>query len=360
MRIAFYAPLKPPNHAVASGDREMARLLIKTLEYAGHTVDVASELRAFLPEPNAEELDSLQVRATDEIGQIENRWRDGLRPDLWFTYHPYYKSPDLLGPAFARRHNIPYVTAEASLSGRRNIGAWAQTQAIVAAGVRQAAVNICLTGRDRDGLAEIVPGARLERMLPFIEIPVMPATTHDGRRLACVAMMRAGDKFESYRMLAAALRRIDVLQWTLTIIGDGPAGAEVRRLFEGFDPKRVDFRGALPKADIPEILSACGVYVWPGCGEAYGLAYLEAQSTGLPVVAQASAGVPEVVVDGRTGILTAGGDVDAYAQAIARLLGDDAERQRLSDNARRFVRDERSLETAAHRLAEILPHTGHA
>ena len=47
MRIAFYAPMKPPNHPVPSGDRRMARLLIRALDLAGHEVSVASRLRSW-------------------------------------------------------------------------------------------------------------------------------------------------------------------------------------------------------------------------------------------------------------------------------------------------------------------------
>ena len=72
-------------------------------------------------------------------------WSNGRAPDLWFCYHPYYKAPDLIGPALSRQFGLAYVTAEASYSARRNIGAWADSQALVADAVRQAAVNICFT-----------------------------------------------------------------------------------------------------------------------------------------------------------------------------------------------------------------------
>ncbi len=45
MRIAFYAPMKSPHHPVPSGDRLMARLLIRALEMAGHSVELLSEFR---------------------------------------------------------------------------------------------------------------------------------------------------------------------------------------------------------------------------------------------------------------------------------------------------------------------------
>ena len=47
MRIAFYAPLKAPNHPVASGDRTMARSFVQALSHAGHEVSLASRLRTF-------------------------------------------------------------------------------------------------------------------------------------------------------------------------------------------------------------------------------------------------------------------------------------------------------------------------
>ena len=70
---------------------------------------------------------------------------------------------------------------------------------------------------------------------------------------------------------------------------------------------------------MPSIYGSGALYVWPGCGEAYGLAYLEAQAAGLPVVAQDIAGVPDVVRDGETGVLTPAGDAAAFADAIATL-----------------------------------------
>jgi glycosyltransferase involved in cell wall biosynthesis len=74
----------------------------------------------------------------------------------------------------------------------------------------------------------------------------------------------------------------------------------------------------------------------------------------LPVVAQATAGVPEVVIDGRTGLLTPAGDMAAYGEAIRRLLINDPEREQLAAEARRFVREERSLMKAAKQLDAIV------
>ncbi|WP_274626767.1 glycosyltransferase family 4 protein [Arvimicrobium flavum] len=357
MRIAFYAPLKSPNHPVVSGDRQVARLMIRALELAGHTVEVASELRAYMPEPDENRFRELMKDAEGEAQRLRSTWRSASAPDLWFTYHPYYKSPDLIGPRLAKEFSIPYVTLEASYSARRSIGAWKEAQARVVAGVRQAAVNLCLTQRDHDGLSAAVPDAAFAMLPPFVDAAALfgPGIAESGKRLIAVGMMRPGDKLASYRSLANALMLIEHLPWTLSIVGDGPCRDEVRAMFQEFAAERITYHGHLEQPRVFEALQTSDILVWPGCGEAFGLAYLEAQAAGLAVIAQATAGVPEVVRNGETGLLTPEGDAEAYAAAIALLLQDGTERRRLGDNARRFVQHERSLEAAAHRLTNLLP-----
>ncbi len=117
----------------------------------------------------------------------------------------------------------------------------------------------------------------------------------------------------------------------------GLAEREVEAEFAALPSGRIEWLGEKEPDEVPEVLSKAGIYVWPGCGEAYGLAYLEAQAAGLPVVAQNTAGVPEVVCAGKTGILTPPDDVDAFAGAIARLLTENGERQVMGQAARNFV-----------------------
>src|SRR5437868_734111 len=121
MRIAFYAPLKPPHHPVPSGDRTMARLLIAALEQAGHTVEVAALLRSRdgCGDP-ARQARLRRLGARLAARYVRRRGGDAApRPELWFTYHLYYKAPDWLGPAVADALAIPYVVAEASLAAKR-------------------------------------------------------------------------------------------------------------------------------------------------------------------------------------------------------------------------------------------------
>lgn len=356
MRVAFYSPIKPPSHPVPSGDRLMARLLIRALELGGARVDVASEFRSFRKAPPTDGMNALKAEASREIDRIAADWRRSGPPDLWFTYHPYYKAPDLIGPELARAFALPYVTAEASYSRRRDAGSWRDMQAPVGAAVASAVVNIAMTERDREGLRAAFPAARTAMLPPFIdgEPFLVREPAPEAGHLVAVAMMRPGDKLDSFRILAQSLAMAENSDWTLSIAGDGPARADVEALFAGFGPERIRWHGQMEQEAIAELLSRSCLFVWPGCGEAYGLAYLEAQAAGVPVVAQDVAGVPAVVIDGRTGILTPAGDIGAYAKAIDGLLSDAKGRRRLASGARAFVRGERSLLTGSRRLMSII------
>lgn len=356
MKIAFYAPLKSPDHPVPSGDRLMARMLVAALRAGGHEVAVVSDLRSFMAKPSPEDFSRLEQAAEAERLRLSNIWQSEGAPELWFCYHPYYKAPDLLGPRLAHAFSIPYVTAEASYSARRNEGVRAAAQRHVLVAIEQAAVNICLTRRDEAGLLEASPGCRHALLPPFIDTTPFSARrqrTDDGCRMVAVAMMRSGDKMDSYRMLAQSLERIADIAWTLTVVGDGPCRDEVRQAFGTLPEGRLEWLGEKKPADLPDILAGCDLYVWPGCGEAYGLAYLEAQAVGLPVVAQNTAGVPEVVKHGETGLLTPDGDVYAYAAAMRTLIEDPLRRARLGDAARMFIHEDRSFPSATERLRTI-------
>ena len=335
----------------------MARLLTECMTSQGYQVDVASRLRVFVKEPaNHTVVDNLKIQAQSEIDRLTQDWSEQSPPALWFCYHPYYKSPDLIGPELCKRFSIPYVTAEASYSQRRANGDWASLQELVRSVIKNAAVNICFTERDKSGLRQAIPSAKLASLSPFIDTkdfsqpvnyPAMP-------KLITVAMMRAGDKMDSYIHLAAALQQLLHTPWTLSVVGDGPERAGVEALFDGFPANRIHWHGRQRRSEIAELFATSTVYVWPGCAEAYGLAYLEAQAAGLPVVAFDNAGVPEVVDTGYSGILTPKGDDIAFAAAIEKLLDDKQECLRLSRQARTHVLDNHGITQASQTLNSIL------
>jgi glycosyltransferase involved in cell wall biosynthesis len=364
--LAFYAPLKSPNHGAPSGDRTMARLLMKVLERAGFAPRLASEIRTFDGAGDADVQAAIRDASLAEADRLVETWARlprARRPRLWFTYHLYYKAPDWIGPRVADALQIPYVLAEASRAMKRATGPWALGHAAAEAALERADLVFVVTHADREALE---PWASARRTLvdlpPFVDLDAWPKrqghrrVVDDTPRLLTVAMMRAGDKLASYRILADALVRISALSWQLDVVGDGEARCEVERLLATFEG-RVVFHGELNSgAILADLYERADLLVWPAVNEAYGMALLEAQAFGCPVVAGAYGGVPAVVRDGETGLLTAPGDPQALAAAVATLLRDPTRRQRLGDNGRNTVRQARNIDAAAKRLrAALLP-----
>ena len=375
MRIAFYAPLKSPTHGTPSGDRRIARLLMDALERAGHRVELASAFRSYEPAGDAPRQAALRDQGVALGRQLAAQWHDGpaaARPELWFTYHSYYKAPDWLGPEASSALGIPYVIAEASHAGKRAGGPWDIGHRGAMEAIRRAGLLLCPTRDDVAGLRAVAasPG-RIVSLPPFLD--PSPFRAAAARRDACrndlarahgldpavpwlavAAMMRPGDKLASYGALARALGNLRDLPWRLLVAGDGSARGEVEAAFAAAIPGRATFLGALALHDVAAAYAAADLCVWPAVNEAYGMALLEAQAAGVPVVSCATRGVPEVVEHGRTGLLCAAGDERALAGLVRELLLDASRRSRMSAAAVAFAAGERSIESAAVLLGSLL------
>lgn len=368
MRIAFYAPLKPPDHPVPSGDRRMARLLIAAMEQAGHEVELANRLRSRDGDGNPQRQARLAKIAKGRADRLLRRYAglpDQAVPDLWFTYHLYYKAPDHIGPRVAAGLGIPYVVAEASVANKRAGGAWNEGHELTLAALQQATLVITLNPADIDGLPD---HKRVRLLRPFVDAGPYRAAANARPRfrnalaarhgldperpwLVAVAMMREGDKLESFRQLALAMGRLMDLEWDLILVGDGPARGEIALAFEPLDKgpsgKRVHLIGELDGDDVPGCLAASDILVWPAVNEAYGMVFLEAQAAGLPVVAGRCGGVATVVAHGESGLLTPVGDVAAFAGAVRELIVERSRRQTLASLARARIRANHTIDAAS-------------
>jgi glycosyltransferase involved in cell wall biosynthesis len=373
--VAFYAPLKPPDHPVPSGDRRMARALIAALQLADVPVELASRLRSYDREGDALRQRRIEALGSRIAGRLRRRYAGrppAARPRAWLTYHAYHKSPDWLGPAVTAALGIPYLLAEASFAPKQRGGAWALGHAAAERAIRAADVVLAVTAADAEGLAPLVaPPAELRRLPPFVDpAPARAARAARERHRAAlatrfgldprqpwlltVAMMRADAKRESYDLLARALAQLRDLRWQLLVVGDGAARPEVEAMLRMLGDDRVRLAGLLPEEALPPLYAAADLYVWPAVREAYGLAMLEAQAAGLPVVAGREGGVAEVVADGRGGVLSAARDPGALAAAVRDLLARPERRHAMAEAAARFVLEERGIKRAATELASAL------
>jgi len=142
---------------------------------------------------------------------------------------------------------------------------------------------------------------------------------------------------KGHRHLFEALATVPALHGVhLLVVGDGDLRDTLRAHIEALGlSSRVQMLGA--RRDLGNVLAAMDVFVLPSLWEGLPLSLVLAMGAQVPVVATAVAGIPEVVDDGRTGLLVPPGDSAALGRALVRLFGDAGLRQQLARDARASV-----------------------
>lgn len=264
-----------------------------------------------------------------------------VRPDLVHTHRPVlaYALPSLLGRLRRRTVHTVHNLAEREVTGAARRGHWLAIRA------GAAPVAICQSVADSIwSVYGVRPRALIPNGVPVatFSAPAVPRRAwreregipEDAIVLACVARLSAQKNVGALLQALAAQRpRTDLM---LLLCGEGEERGQLeagaRRLgIAG----RVRFLGS--RADIPELLAASDLFVLPSLYEGHPLSVMEAMAAGLPVLATAVGGVPEVVRPGETGLLVPPGDVAALAAAMGRLADDAGERLRLGREGARVA-----------------------
>lgn len=266
------------------------------------------------------------------------------RPDLYQSAHFYT--------------NL-YVAGAARLAGCRDLGAirsdgrseaarhgWLGRASLrmprtLVANSRAGAENACRLGVPRERLRVLPNVVDTDAFAPPPSRPPGPP------RILAAGRLAREKRFDRFLDLVRALPGARAI-----LAGEGPLEGELRGAAErlGLPPERLEFRGG--DAVARSYLDA-GIFVL--CSEREGTpnVLLEAMSCGLAVVATGVGGVPELVEEGRTGLLVPDGDAVALRDAVARLLGDAGLRREMGARARAFVEESRSVRRLP-RLLEAL------
>jgi glycosyltransferase involved in cell wall biosynthesis len=278
-----------------------AEMFAARLEAAGVPVERVRLSRAFDPRV---------------VARIARRARRD-RPDV---LHTHLVHADFHGLPAGRLARVPaLVSTKHGFNAFRDRRAFAVADRAVAA---LADVHVAISAGLARYLAERegFDAASFEVVHYGIEARAEPPPLPGAPRLAIVGRLIPIKGHDTLlRAVARARDRLPGL--TLDVAGDGELEPELRTTAAGLGLEgAVRFLGRVAPAD--PVLERAEVVVVPSFGEGFGMVALEAMERGRPVIASAVGGLPEIVDDGRTGLLVPPGDVEALAGAIAELASD--------------------------------------
>ncbi len=355
MKIAFFAPHKPLDHNVPSGDLMIGRGLHNFLRDRGHEIIIASRSRLWNITNSPLRWPSVYLEYRKTIQRVRD-----FKPDLWLTYHSYYKSPDMFGPSISQALDIPYVIYQGvfATKHRRNYRTWpgymANKNALLYADHVFANKEI-----DFCNLSRIIIPEKLSRTYPGIisndfsfcaqsRKCIRDELKLHGRTVVMsTAMLRNDVKAESMTDLINAFGKVRAQEpgSILIIVGDGEARERLESLAREKAGQQVLFLGQVPRENLYRFYSAADLFAFPGINEALGMVYLEAQSAGLPVVAYSTRGPGEAVANAETGLLSEEGDIDSLAGNIITIIRDTKLRKKMSKAAPERIKSNFDLNT---------------
>lgn len=227
---------------------------------------------------------------------------------------------------------------------------WAYLWADRLAG-RWTTVTICVAEHERsNGIAARTCRSDRTVVIPnAVDVAAAPTADMNGStaRLVTVGRLKAP---KDYSTLARAYAALPSGSFEALIVGDGPDRPQVES-----ELVRLRLANAVrllgERTDVPELLAGSDVFVLSSASEGLPLSVAEAMAAGLPVVASAVGGVPELVVDGETGFLVPPGEPERLAEAVEPLLSDPALRRQMGRSGR--ARAEELFDLTAFRRAHV-------
>ena len=182
--------------------------------------------------------------------------------------------------------------------------------------------------------------------LNFADLPKRPININKRMRLICVARLSA-EKGHLGLLNAFANVRARNLDAELVLVGDGPESMRIQEAIQTLNLQDVvHLTGVLAENETLEQIAHADILVLASFMEGLPVVLMEALALGVPVVATRVAGIPELVVHEKDGLLFSPANWDELAENLSRLLSDSALRNRLADAGRSMVFSNHNIETA--------------
>lgn len=347
MKIAYYMPFKPMGHNNPSGDLIIGTELFQFLLGKGADIETFSSFRCrwIYLKPYLWPFLVFEILRVFWVCFKK-------KPDIWLTYHTYYKAPDIVGPLCSRFFNIPYYIFQGIYSTKRRrrlktkVGFYLNRQALLHAEIVFSNKKI-----DHNNLIRLLPSAQVVYIPPGLH-PEKFRFDDQLRRVArkklaaqekvvilTAAMFRAGVKTEGILQVIKSCRSLrergfDIL---LAIVGDGSTADQLKKQASDQLAEHVIFLGRQNREEMHKYYSAADIFAFPGIEESLGMVFLEAQACRLPVVAYSDWGAREAVVDGQTGLLSRAAEEDLFTANLQELVRNEELRRKMGLAAEQYV-----------------------
>lgn len=366
MKIAYYMPFKPMGHHNPSGDLIIGTEIYDFLKRQGAEITLISKFRCrwLYLKPYLWPVLLLELLRVLYVCKKN-------RPDIWLTYHSYYKAPDVLGSICCWILGIPYVIFQGIYSTKRRRSAKTVAGFYLNRFALQQA-NCLFTNKRSDQ-------ANLERIVPADRIHYIPPGLHpqdflfsSGARerirrelhvsgqvvVMTAAMFRPGVKTEGLQKIISSCQQLVERGCNILLIlaGDGSNRQLIENIAGKALAKKAIFLGRIERTALPDYYSAADIFAFPGIEESLGMVYLEAQACRLPVVAYADWGAKAAVMDQETGLLSPAAEQTRFTDNLQRLVNDTELRRRMGLAATAHVREKHNIQNNYGIVWEHLKH----
>jgi glycosyltransferase involved in cell wall biosynthesis len=331
------------------GGQNQALLTVLGLRALGHRTVLVAHPHGELRRRASEGLDVIPLAPRNEL-DLAAAWRfarvlKDLAPAVVHAHDPHGVALAATALAYQRIDPTPRLVAS------RRVDFHMQTNAFSRWKYRQVSMFICASEAIRHiVISQGIPPQRVVTVHEGIDLEHVDAAPPLGLRetfwlptnAPVVLSIGALVPHKGHRHLVQAAVEVarNVSDVRFVILGEGELRAELTRQIRDLGlEKRVVLAGFRP--DVLSLLKTCDLFVMPSITEGLGTSLLDALACERPVVASDVGGIPEVIVDGETGLLVPPRDVDRLAESIVRLLEDRALAARLASAGR--VRVERQF-----------------
>jgi len=208
---------------------------------------------------------------------------------------------------------------------------------------------VCISSKIKDVLLKWLP--QLGKKVTIIpnSVPISESIDTDHPKIYDILFI---GRFKKIKGIDILFKAVNILKFQyqkkikVAIVGNGPLKEELKELVEKLQIKsEIKFLGT--RKDVSRIMFSSKILTLSSEWEGLPMVILEAMSRGLPVIATAVGGIPDVIKDGEEGILVAPKDPEILAEAMARLLEDEKLQKTLSQNAYKKIKERYTVEMCA-------------